>query len=40
MEAEAVTVMDMNGDTNTFSWDTAYGERLPAKKDVAWRAPT
>ena len=34
MEAEAVTVMDLNGDTNTFSWETAYGKRLPAEKKV------
>jgi hypothetical protein len=34
MEVEAITVMDMNGDTNTFSWETAYGKRLPAEKKV------
>jgi hypothetical protein len=34
MEAEAVTVMDLNGNTNTFSWETAYGKRLPAEKNV------
>ena len=34
MEAEAITVMDLNGNTNTFSWETAYGKRLPAEKNV------
>jgi len=34
MEAEAITVMDMNGDTNTYSWEKAYGKRLPAEKEV------
>jgi hypothetical protein len=31
MEAEAITVMDLDGNTNTFSWETAYGKRLPAR---------
>jgi len=31
---DAITVMDMDGNTNTFSWRTAYGERLPAAQTV------
>jgi hypothetical protein len=34
MEAEAITVMNLMGETNTFSWETAYGKRLPAEKKV------
>jgi hypothetical protein len=34
LEQEAITVMDLNGDTNTYSWKTAYGVRLPAEKEV------
>ncbi len=34
MEAEAITVMDLNGNTNTFSWESEYGKRLPAEKKV------
>ena len=34
LEEEAITVMDMNGNTNTFSWKNAYGERLPADSEV------
>jgi hypothetical protein len=34
MEAEAITVMDLEGNTNTFSWETAYGKRLMADKEV------
>jgi len=34
MEVEAITVMDMDGQTNTFSWEKAYGKRLAAEKKV------
>jgi len=34
MKAEAITVMNLDGDTNTFSWETAYGKRLPARRKV------
>ena len=34
VKEEAITVMDMQGNTNTYSWKTAYGERLPAEKKV------
>jgi hypothetical protein len=34
LEVNAVTVMDLEGNANTYSWETAYGERLPAKQEV------
>jgi hypothetical protein len=34
LEVNAITVMNLNGDTNTFSWELTYGKRLPAEKEV------
>ena len=34
LELNAITVMDLNGDSNTFSWEKAYGVRLPVEKQV------
>ena len=34
IEMDAITIMDLQGNTNTFSWEKAYGKRLPAKKAV------
>ena len=34
VEANAITVMDLEGNANTYSWDNAYGKRLPAEREV------
>ena len=34
IELDGITVMDLEGNTNTFSWEKAYGERLPTEKVV------
>ncbi len=35
VEEDALTVVDLEGHTNTYSWAVAYGKRLPAAKAVA-----
>jgi hypothetical protein len=34
VRADAITIMDLDGNTNTFSWEKAYGQRLAAEKEV------
>ncbi len=34
VEVNGITVMDMQGNTNTYSWDSAYGKLLPAEQVV------
>jgi hypothetical protein len=35
VELDAMTVVDSEGESNTFSWSVAYGKRLPAAKQVS-----
>lgn len=35
VEVDAMTVVDLEGNANTYSWAVAYGKRLPAAKTVA-----
>jgi hypothetical protein len=34
VQVNAITVMDLEGNTNTFSWEKPYGQRLAAEKEV------
>jgi hypothetical protein len=35
VELDAMTVVDLDGESNAFSWSVAYGKRLPAAKQVS-----
>lgn len=35
IETSAITLVDLDGHTNTYSWDVKYGRRLPADKKVS-----
>jgi hypothetical protein len=34
LETHAITVMDLDGNMNTYSWDVPYGRLLPAEREI------